>query len=141
MKINHSMDDGLVATPEPRARGLAGIDLRPAGVLPLRLGRDLTPAYSQNVTLVPLDAWVKKLRAGEWVLEGSQDGQSKATVLTRDDAFVPDKLHPSTLGALALGQQLIAFLRDHKGITKAELELDLWGSYRKLLASRTPSAK
>lgn len=95
----------------------------------------------RNVTIVPLDAWVKRLRSGQWVLEGSLDGQSKTTVLSRDDAFVPDKLHPSTLGALALGEQLIAFLRESGGVTKSELELDMWGSYRKLLASRQPAEK
>lgn len=90
----------------------------------------------RNVSIVPLDAWVKKLRSGEWVLAGSLDGKSKTTVLTREEAFVADKLHPSTLGALALGDVLIALLREQYAIPRTSLDLDVWNAYAKLLATR-----
>lgn len=82
--------------------------------------------------VLPLASWVEELRAGRWTLQGSEDGKSKETALSTEVAIHDDRMHPTTLGALALGERVIAAIRERHGLLPRELSFDLWKAKRKI---------
>jgi hypothetical protein len=91
-------------------------------------------AKRARVQLLPLASWVDELRAGKWTLEGSEDGKTARTPLTPELAVHDDRMHPTTLGALALGERVIAAIRERHGLLDREFSFDLWKAKRKLAA-------
>jgi len=90
-------------------------------------------AKRPRVQLVPLSTWVEEMREGKWKLPGSENGESKETVLTPETTLHPnDRMHPTTLGALALGDRLIGSIRTHHGLLARELSFDVWKAKKKL---------
>lgn len=90
-------------------------------------------AKRPRIQLVPLATWVEEMRDGKWKLPGSENGESKETVLTPETTLQPnDRMHPTTLGALALGDRLIGSIRTHHGLLAREFSFDVWKAKKKL---------
>jgi len=82
----------------------------------------------KNVLLVPLAAWVKTLKAGEWTVPASKDGKHPETVLTAEMALQWDRLHPSRIGVIVLTDRIIRAVKKRFGEAADGLELDLWSA-------------
>lgn len=80
----------------------------------------------EQVHLVPLSAWVKTLKAGEWKVPASADGKQAERILTAAVAMQWDRLHPSRLGILALTGRLVSFLRARLGAGADRFRFDVW---------------
>lgn len=90
-------------------------------------------AKRSRIQLVPLATWVEEMRDGKWKLPGSENGESQETVLTPETTLQPnDRMHPTTLGALALGDRLIGSIRTHHGLLAREISFDVWKAKKKL---------
>jgi hypothetical protein len=89
-------------------------------------------AKRERVLLLPLANWVEELRVGKWKIAGSLDGKATETPITAEKALHADRMHPTTLGALALGDRVVAALRERHRLLAREFSFDVWKALRKL---------
>ncbi|MBN2491992.1 MAG: hypothetical protein JXQ29_14185 [Planctomycetes bacterium] len=83
-------------------------------------------AGRKSVLVVPLAAWVRTLKAGEWKVAASPDGRFPETVLAPRVALQWDRLHPTRAGTLVLVDRLVHTMKAHFGEAAAGLELEVW---------------
>lgn len=85
-----------------------------------------------NTLVAPLREWVRVLKAGEWKIAGSADGRAPETPIRADQAIGPDRIHPTALGTLLLGDRVVDLVRAHYALAPDELGFEFWKTAAKL---------
>jgi hypothetical protein len=75
----------------------------------------------QNVLVLPLAAWVVDMRTGKFTLPLSQ---GRTLTPSPEKALMPDRVHPSKLGTIALCARLVASLQEWTGVARKDFNFD-----------------